>query len=50
MRYTEALVFFEGNSYNFKIVFGGVIMLGGRAEMIGRRQLKWVFLDAEWLR
>ena len=41
---------FWGNSHNFEIVVGGVIIHGGRAGMIGRRQWKWVFLDREWLR
>ena len=41
---------FLGNSRNFKIVFGGVIIRGGTAGMIGRRQWKWLFLDREWLR
>ena len=42
---------FLGNAHNFKIVFGGVIIHGGRAGMIGRKQWKCrVFLDREWLR
>ena len=43
------MVFLE-NSLNFKIVFGGGIIHGERAGMIGRRQWKWVFLDRKWLR